>query len=627
MNERSLRSQLGAIFLGFLLLVLGSVAATSWLVQTQRNDAAVINLAGRQRMLAQQMTRLALTEPASPQLAETIALFQQTQTVLVDGGETITGSDRAVRLPPTTDPTIRAELDEVAAAWAAFQTQLQPAVDGEHLQAEFPALLANLDDVVSAYEAQAQARVTRLRWVQLAFLAAAFLLLAWGYRLIRRTLIQPLTALEAAAQKIGAGHLNEPLPALPTNELGHLGQSMEAMRREIAAHQGALKGRVAQRVQELTAVLEFTQEIVRQLEPDQLLQAAVRHTRALIQADAASVCVLDAGGRSLQLAAGSGAKKNLVGLRQSVDRSLAAPVLREHKAVVTEGGCTNCGFLRQFPGASCIAAPLQVGGRSLGALCVVREQRPFDADEARALTLLANAAAIGLQNARLIASGKQQAEENAALAERERLAAELHDSLAQTLGAMHLSVDQLAHNLTAGENETAQSRLATVQTHLKQAYAQVRLALTGLREAPPDEGEFMAEVLSLVAEFEAQSDVSVRVEADDLEAIGLTAVTQKQALHIVREALTNIRRHARASQVRLAITRDNGALTLLIADDGCGFDPAQVNSRDHLGLTIMRARAERSQGRLDIRAAPGEGTQIQATFPVQTEPTQTPEAA
>ncbi|MFW6070086.1 MAG: ATP-binding protein [bacterium] len=625
-----MRSHLGAIFVGFLLVVLGSVAATSWLVQTQRNDAAVINLAGRQRMLAQQMARLALTDPTSPRLAETIALFQQTQMALTDGGETVTGNGRdngrAVRLPPTTDPAIRAELDEVDAAWAAFRPHLQPPVDGERLQADFSVLLANLEDVVSAYEAQAQARVSRLRWVQLIFLATAFLLLAWGYYLIRRTLIRPLTDLEAAAQQIGSGHLDEPLPPLPANELGRLGQSMDTMRREIAAHQGALEERVAQRVQELTAVLEFTQEIVRQLEPDQLLQAAVRHTRALIQADAASVCVLDAHGHSLQLAAGSGAKKTLVGLRQPVESSLAAPVLDQNRAVITEGGCTNCRFLGQFPGASCIAAPLQLGGRSLGALCVVRQQRAFDADEARALTLLANAAAIGLQNARLIASGKQQAQENAALAERERLAADLHDNLAQTLGAMHLSVDQLDHNLTAGENETAQSRLATMRSHLQQAYTQVRLALTGLQEEAPDEREFMAEVQSLVAEFEAQSGVPVQIQADELEGIGLTAVTQKQALHIVREALTNVRRHAGASCVQLTIARDNGALTLLIADDGCGFDPDQVNERDHLGLTIMRARAERSQGRLNIRSAPGEGTQIWATFPTHTEPTQTSEA-
>ena len=96
MKNRSLHTQLGLVFLGFLLLVISSVAVTFWLVQTQQNDAAIINLAGRQRMLAQQMTRLALTDPDNPELTETITRFEQTLAALMNGGEVVDGNGRSL---------------------------------------------------------------------------------------------------------------------------------------------------------------------------------------------------------------------------------------------------------------------------------------------------------------------------------------------------------------------------------------------------------------------------------------------------------------------------------------------------------------------------------------------------
>lgn len=173
MNNRSLRTQLGIIFWGFLLLVVSSVGVTFWLVQTQQNDAAIINLAGRQRMLAQQMTQLALTDPANPELGETTARFEQTLRALLDGGEVVDGygqpeaaSGRVLLLPPTTHPSIRRPLQDVAAFWPLFQTELTPPVNSRLLESETAVLLARLDAVVGAYETQAQAKISWLRGVR-----------------------------------------------------------------------------------------------------------------------------------------------------------------------------------------------------------------------------------------------------------------------------------------------------------------------------------------------------------------------------------------------------------------------------------------------------------------------------
>lgn len=622
----SLRVRLGIIFVGFLLLVVSSVALTAWLVQTQQADATIINLAGRQRMLTQQMTLLALTVPESPELGRTVARFEQTLRALEVGGTALDGHGRVQNLPPTTDPTLRRRLAEVRDRWSEFRAHLQRPPDEEALRREAARFLILLDELVSAYEAQAQVKINRLRLVQFVFLVAAFLLVAWGYAIVRRNIIRPLALLGTASQEIGAGNLRRPLPALPHNELGQLGQTLEAMRAEIAASHDWLEQRVTQRTGEITTAFEFSQEIVRQLEPAQLLRSVAHRACELMQGEAAAVCVLDDHGRNLELVACCGAGSGHIGLRHATGDGVAVSVIQKRETVMTHTHCANCGFLQLFPDTACIVTPMQVGDRPLGALCVVRPPRSFADDEAQVLALLANAAAIALENSRLIEAGKEQAKENASLAERQRLAAELHDNLAQTLGALHLSVDMLGREMAAGEKEKAALLLAQMQANLKNAYAQVRTALTGLQESPPPEAEFVDALQALVAEFEQQTGLPVNLRLPAAEALRLTAVAQKQSLHILREALTNIRRHARASRVEVKAAAGAEGVQFVVADDGIGFDPDQAAGHHHLGLTIMRTRAERSQGQLVIESHPGAGSRLILTFPQPSARLQTAEA-
>ena len=121
---RSLRAQLNLIFLGFLFLVGSSVTVTFLLVQTQTDDATVINLAGRQRMLSQKMTWLALTQPSNPELDRAIELFDQTLYALRDGGATLDSTDRLVTLPPAPDPSLRSQLGDAVTAWETFRAHL-----------------------------------------------------------------------------------------------------------------------------------------------------------------------------------------------------------------------------------------------------------------------------------------------------------------------------------------------------------------------------------------------------------------------------------------------------------------------------------------------------------------------
>ncbi|RMH01888.1 MAG: HAMP domain-containing protein [Chloroflexi bacterium] len=620
---RSLRGQLTLIFFAFFVLVASSVMATFWLVRTQHNDATVINLAGRQRMLTQQMTRLALTQPDNPTLVEVERQFEQTLHILRDGGTVMDANGRFVSLPPATNPAIHAQLDQAIKTWGIFQQTLQTPDDISQLLAESDQLLQQLDQIVSAFEAEAQAKTVRLRQIQTAFLISAFLLLGWGYIIIRRHLLHPLDVLGKTAQRIGEGNLSHPVPEVVGQELGQLGQTMEQMRIEIAATQELLEQRVAQRTHELIAAFEFSQEITHQLDLTPLLQSVARRARDLLDGKAASVCILKGNGRYLELAATSGGpdhlKKKTLGKHHPTQQGIALSVIQQGQTVTIQDGCTQCGFLHQFPGHPCIATPLQLGGQVLGALCVVRPQTPYGPEESRALTLLANAAAIAIDNARLLETTKKQAETNATLAERERLAAELHDNLAQTLGFLNLKLERVEELLTTHQTSQAIDELTHMETAVKTAFTQVRAALTGLQHPLPNHQNFTQKLSECISEFRQTTNLPVELTIEEQTTLTLPEITQNQCLHIIREALINAQKHAQAQHISIRIRQENDIAQFIIQDDGRGFNPTQVEQHNHLGLKIMHNRAERCGGKLTINTAPSKGTQIIASFPLNKE--------
>ena len=137
-------------------------------MHTQADDATIINLAGRQRMLTQRMAWLALAHPDSPDLIVSIQQFDENLRALRDGGPTRDASGRLVVLPAASNPTLQAQLDEVAPTWTAFQEYLQ-INDSSALLAESSHILAQLDTVVSTFEAEAQVKILRLQLIQAVF--------------------------------------------------------------------------------------------------------------------------------------------------------------------------------------------------------------------------------------------------------------------------------------------------------------------------------------------------------------------------------------------------------------------------------------------------------------------------
>lgn len=625
--KNTVRRKIGLLFLAFFVLVTASVAATFWGIRAQKWDALVINLAGRQRMLTQKITWLALAQPESPELKTSVRLFEQTLHALRDGGATYYGTGSSpegetllVILPPASDASLRADLEQIAQIWGDFRQHLQP-VDALALQRLSPVLLARLDALVSRFEAQARAKLLRVQIIQALSFICALVLLGLGYLVTRRQILYPLTQLQVAAQRMAQGQLERPLLPMGEDELGQVGQAFEAMRQEIAATHQELEARVAQRTQELAAAFEFSQEIITQLDLDRLLRAVTERARALARARSAALCLLDEEKRSLVLTASSGEPVAPLSLRQSLQRDPAYQVVAEGRTITLCADCAQCGFLIAHHPGQCAVAPLRAGETILGALCVVRDAgAPFDADETRALTLLANVATIAITNARLAEDGRQQAAQTAILSERERLAGELHDNLAQTLGFLNLQADRMRRTLTSGQVQRALDELDRIKGAVETAYNQVRGALVGLSESLPAADDFLNRLRSCLEEMGQKSGLHIELQIVDTSALQLSRLVQAQALLILREAVTNVYKHARARNVRVRVECDNGQARFTVEDDGVGFDPQEVINGEHLGLRLMRARAERSGGALMVESAPGAGTRVTIYFALE-EPT------
>ena len=260
------------------------------------------------------------------------------------------------------------------------------------------------------------------------------------------------------------------------------------------------------------------------------------------------------------------------------------------------------------PGAGGYAVPLAHRGTLLGWLAIHGGPgRP----DATILTAIGETLSVAIANRRLAA----EAERLAILEERDRIARELHDGLAQILASITLLSERARASLADGNAQAARVAIDRIEHASGTAYADVREAIVGLRTGP--QTHFPDALRQTADAFTDTTGIAVLVDAD-LAPGALPPMAELHFLRVVQESLTNVRKHAEATHVWITAAYDaSGILRLSIRDDGVGFDPDHVprGGRQHFGLLIMRERVESFGGALTITAARGIGTTITATLP------------
>ncbi len=206
----------------------------------------------------------------------------------------------------------------------------------------------------------------------------------------------------------------------------------------------------------------------------------------------------------------------------------------------------------------------------------------------------------------------------ATLQERDRLARELHDELAQELALINVQAQLAGDLLAAGQTEQARAQLQILARHARQAQVDVRGEIGKLLHGFAVGEDFPGALERFICAFRQTCGIDARFiqPQQGRPTPTFDPATEVQLLRIVQEALTNIRKHAGATKVRVALMGEPGSARLVIEDDGVGFDPQRrPTERQSYGLGIMAERAKEFNGQVVVESAPGEGTRVIVTAP------------
>ena len=245
--------------------------------------------------------------------------------------------------------------------------------------------------------------------------------------------------------------------------------------------------------------------------------------------------------------------------------------------------------------------------RRLGILNAARSSEPrFDSDELKLLATVAAQLGVAVDRARLA----ERAADAARAEERARLAREIHDTLAQDLTAVTLQLESAQRKL---EDNDARARVEAALDLTRRSVSQIRSSVEGLRADPLDGKPLPNALASLARRFTSETGVRVALRRPSSELL-LAPHIEHELYRVATEAIANVRRHADARHVELALERTADGMILRIEDDGRGFDLSQAKTG--FGLRIMRERAQAIGGELRLRSRPDHGTTIEAHVPL-----------
>ena len=356
----------------------------------------------------------------------------------------------------------------------------------------------------------------------------------------------------------------------------------------------------------LRAVYDVSLAVSGQADPDQTIASIVQHARSLLRVDAA-LLALDGPAGELRLRATSAAPGVLVGDQPAgVD--------------VTERSEDDLDCYLQSGYQIRLSAPVGYGEKRVGMIGLATAtgaRRRFDVSEVETLSALATQVGLALEAARL----QSELQILAIQRERERIAREMHDGLAQVLAYVNTKSQAIEELLADGRVAEARRQLAELAAAARSVYVDVREAILSLSNpVPPDRG-VAAALEEYAALFAESSKLAVPFHASpDVASAALSAAAQAEVFSIAREALTNVRKHARANRVSLNLALEGQELVLRIEDDGVGFEAELLavgpERWPHFGLAGMRERAESVGGSIVWRSQPGHGAEIELHVPV-----------
>ncbi|MTV37829.1 type IV pili methyl-accepting chemotaxis transducer N-terminal domain-containing protein [Duganella radicis] len=616
-------------FMAVALMVIGSTLFLSWQLE---GSAAVINVAGSLRMesyrlamlagrLADRQARAAAEEGLRGQLRridDTLELVRQ--------GD----PQRPLFLPPTA--AIRDGFAQLQDEWrGALAPRVRalmaaPAVtpaQGYEVQQYTEQFVRRVDNLVQRIERDSESRTFWLRASQLLLLGLAMAGTVSIIYLLFDMIVAPVTRLQGGLERMREQDFGVRLPVDSNDEFGMLALGFNQMADKLQDSYGSLEARVREKTSELErqnrelALLYDSAAFLQQPQAaEAMCRGFLRRICDYFGADGGSVRVLDPDRDNIHMLVHQGISAELVESERclKVGDCLCGEAVVNKLAVVHDLRRMDSGHNLQCRREGFATVSIfHIFGRSayLGFFNLhFRQNTVFSAAQTALLETLGQLLGAAIENQRL-----QGRERELAISEERNLVAQgLHDSIAQGLNFLNLQVQMLEQSLRRQRLDEVEGIVPALRAGVEESYQDVRELLHNFRTRL-QEGTLAASLATVIDKFSRQSGIEVAFEADS-DGAPFPREHQLQLLFIVQEALSNVRKHAAARHVWIRLA-DQQDFTLSIRDDGQGFDPASLASLDeaHVGINIMRERAQRIDARLQLTSAPGAGTEVVLHLP------------
>jgi two-component system nitrate/nitrite sensor histidine kinase NarX len=615
-RQWSLGKKLAVVATPFLVLTLLAISATLWVSWQLEGGAAAVNEAGRMRMQTYRLS-LSLATADDASRAQLVAAFEDSLQLLRAGDP-----ERPLFVP--WDDSVRARFAVVEEDWAAFKRRWSgaPPVDVAELRAQAAGFVAHIDALVGAIESH-MSRWTALQHllqtaVLLLAVAGGATLLISGYRFV----LEPVSQLERAIERLQGGDFGARVDSRSSDEFATLAAGFNELAEHLQSMYRNLEARVAEKTSELQekgqrlqALYDMSTLVARAATLEELADGFARHVAQVAHADGVALRWADARHQHYLLLASHGLPK----------------AMAEQEQCLQAGAC-HCGVPQAGPGvrvipvqalprgslAHCaradyetvVSLPIRLHERLMGEVNLFYHAQvaPSQAERSLLEALTAHLGA-AMENLRLDSLAKEAAVSQ----ERNLLARELHDSIAQSLAFLKIQVQLMRDALASGDAPRVQAVLGEIDTGVRESYGDVRELLLHFRTRANAE-HIEAALQTTLRKFEHQSGIRASLHMQG-QGLPLSPDLQIQVLHIVQEALSNVRKHARASHVWLDV-QQQPHWRFEVRDDGVGFDADdRGRGESHVGLRIMAERAERIGARLELMSTPGRGSSVVLELP------------
>ena len=600
-----------------LSLVLSMVGWTLWLSWQLAGTAAAINETGSLRMRANRIGLNLLRHDEAAQAQVVVDLREQGRILAHFAGDL---PGRPLFL--STDAPLRQQFHAVTTRWDELADLAHEALvegDSTAYLAQLPGFVAEADRLVHVLEVGNASKTTRLRILQSVLIVMACLGTMAMIFLLYRWIIRPVQTLQGGIQRMAARDFSVRVPVNNTDELGVLAQGFNRMADELQSLYEDLGERVRQKTAELerqnrqlSALYGMTAFLNKPNDIEALCRGFLQRVMDEFHAAAGSIRVLDPSGERLHIVVSLGFSSALQESEHCMRTDACfcgeatqrgTMIIRDFRKLPRpeEIGCMRDGF--QAVSVFQIVTP----EATLGTFSLhFRERTTMSPRELQLLEMLGQHLGAALDNQRLSIKARQLA-----VAEERNLVAQgLHDSLAQGLNFLNLQTQMLGSAVQQRRWDEVEEIVPLLKTGVSESYQDVRELLQNFRTRLGEESLRKA-VDDTIGRFRRQTGLNVELHLDDRDGAPLHPDQQLQVLFILQEALSNVRKHAYASKVTVRIDnhRDFG---MSIRDDGEGYDPQEVAERSetHVGLSIMRERAARLGGQLQMCSAPGQGTEV-----------------